>query len=161
MGSSTGLNGRSLLELKRISLEAALGALPNVRCGDVNYLILADVEQLTRKDVDRLPFVKRSGFAAEEEYRIILESDEPQTAAQSIELPINLIGGVYLNPWLPKSIADSVITTVRNIPGCAKLTVRRSYLIDSARWKEAGDRVVGLKTPKAQKPLKLPKAKKR
>jgi hypothetical protein len=149
----TGAADGACLEIRRKPLEAALASLPGVRFGEVDYLVLDEVDALTDADVDRLPFVKRHGFTAEEEYRIILESDEPQRAAYSIELPLGMIGRIYLNPWLPKSLAESVIASIRDVPGCSKLSVQRSHLIDSARWKEAGDRVVGVK--KARKPLAL------
>lgn len=155
----TGAADGACLELRRKPLEAALDNLPNVRFSEVEYLRLEDVDALTASDVQRLPFVKRYGFAAEEEYRIILESAEPQGAAYSIELPLALIGRIYLNPWLPKPLAESVIASVREIPGCKNLKIQRSYLIDNARWKEAGDRVVGLKKPAKPKVLRLPRPK--
>lgn len=151
----TGGADGACLELRRKPLEAALDALPNVRYGEVEYMILDRVEELTPADVDRLPFVKRHGFTAEEEYRIILETDHFQRAAVSIELPIALIGRIYLNPWLPRPIAESIIETIHSIPGCEGLSVQHSQLIESGRWKEAGDKVIGRKKPKRPKPLKL------
>lgn len=151
----TGGADGACLELRRKPLEAALRDIPEVTCGEVEYLILDKVEELTSADVERLPFVKRFGFTAEDEYRIILASNEPQAAARSIQLPVELIGRIYLNPWLPKSIAESVIETIKAIPGCENLSVQRSHLIDSARWKEAGDLVTGRKVAKAKTPLKL------
>lgn len=65
------------LGLKRSPLEELLRSLPNVRYGDVDYLMLGAVDQLTPNDIDRIPFIKRYGFAAEEEYRIIIECDKP------------------------------------------------------------------------------------
>lgn len=152
----TGQADGACLEIHRKPLEAALDGLPEVRYGKVDYLILDDVDTLKPADLNRLPFVKRAGFAAEEEYRIILESDEPQAAALSIEFPLELIGRIHLNPWLPKSIAQSVIETIHAIPGCEKISVHRSQLIDNARWKDAGDRVSGKPSSKAGRVLKLP-----
>ncbi len=151
----TGAADGACLELRRKPLESALAKIDNVRFGPVDYLLLDDVDGLTKTDVDRLPFVKRHGFAAEEEYRIILESDQPQAAALSIELPLAFIGRIYLNPWLPRPLAESIIATVRELPGCKKLSIQRSHLIDSARWKKAGDRVTGVPSAPAKKVLKL------
>lgn len=144
------------LELHRKPLEAALDGIPEARYGKVDYLILDDVDTLKPADLNRLPFVKRAGFEPEKEYRIILESNEPQGAALSIELPLDLIGRIYLNPWLPKSIAQSIIETIRSIPGCEEISIHRSQLIENSRWKEAGDRVSGKPSPKAVRALKLP-----
>jgi hypothetical protein len=151
----TGAADGACLELRRRPLELALAQIERVRFGAVDYLLLDEVDGLAPADIQRLPFVKRHGFSAEEEYRIILESDEPQGAALSIELPLDLVGRIYLNPWLPKSLAESVIATVREIPGCKKLSIQRSHLIDSARWKKAGDRVIGAKSAAKKKTLKI------
>lgn len=131
------------IEIRRQDLEASLDELEGVRYGEVEYLKLDEVEALGPKDCDKLPFVKRVGFQPEDEYRIIAETTAAQRATLSVELPVSRINRVYLNPWLPKPISDSVVTTLRAIPGCSKLTVSKSYLIDSSRWKRAGDRVVG------------------
>jgi hypothetical protein len=43
-------------------------------------------------------------------------------------------------------VADSVIDTLRELPGCANLNIKHSRLIDSTTWKKAGDRAAGKKT---------------
>ncbi|HWW12278.1 MAG TPA: hypothetical protein VN018_07165 [Brevundimonas sp.] len=148
----TGTSDGACVELNRPLLEDALSALEGVRFGEVDYLKLQDVERLTAADVDRLPFVKREGFRAEEEYRIIAETRERQWPSLGIHMPIRWVNAVYLNPWLPRPIADSVKATLRELPGCSKLRVVRSQLIDSGRWKQAGDTIVG--RPKARPHLK-------
>src|SRR5690606_13602701 len=107
--------------------------LEGVRYGEMDYLFLDAVEKLTKADVERLPFVKRQGFIAEEEYRIIAETEAAQRPSTSIDLPVSMINKIYLNPWLPKSIADSVISTLHGIDGCGDITIQRSHLIDSNR----------------------------
>jgi hypothetical protein len=99
----TGAADGACLELRRPELEAALDGVPGIRYGNVEYLLLDEVGALKPADVNRLPFVKRAGFTAEEEYRIILESDEPQAGARSIELPLSLIGRIYLNGYPSRS----------------------------------------------------------
>lgn len=146
------------LEILREPLETALKDQPGVRCDFVDYLTLKKVDRLSPKDIDSLPFVKRYGFMPEAEYRIILESDEPQGAAYSIEMPRKWIGRVFLNPWLPATLAQSTIETIREIKGCKTLKVERSHLINSVRWKRAGDRVAGI-APSKHRVLKLRKAK--
>lgn len=143
----TGTSDGACIEIKRKELESELSKLEGVRFGDVDYLLLEDVERLTESDLLRLPFVKRVGFTPEEEYRIIAETSEGQRPAISVELPIRLISKIYLNPWLPKSIAESVTATLRGLVGGEELKVQRSHLIDSARWKQAGDLVVGKTRP--------------
>jgi len=139
----TGSSDGACIEIRRQPLEDALRPLTGVRFGNVKYLYLDDVEKLTTADLDRLPFVKRVGFTAEEEYRIIAKTQESQAGAISIDLPLEFISKIYLNPWLPKSLAQSVTLTLRSLDGCGKLKIQRSHLIDNDRWKKAGDLVAG------------------
>jgi hypothetical protein len=111
--------------------------------GDIEYLRLEGVENLKDSDVDRLPFVKRVGFSAEEEYRIIAETKKDQKPAFPVKFPVSMISCIYLNPWLPKTIFQSLKTTIQSLPDCGSVRVSRSLLIDSARWKAAGDKVAG------------------
>ncbi|MDQ0138117.1 hypothetical protein J2T08_006062 [Neorhizobium galegae] len=144
----TGTADGACIAIRRDRLEAALALLEGVRYEEVEYLKLEQVERLTPADVNRLPFVKRLGFAAEEEYRVVAETSEAQGPALSIDFPRSMIDCIYLNPWLPRSIAASVRETLRSLPGCGNIRVSRSQLIENGRWKAAGDKVVGKRAPK-------------
>ena len=139
----TGFADGACVELQRAPLENILSSRPEFRFGKVDYLLLKKVEKLTKRDVNRLPFIKRQGFRDEKEYRIIAESDEPQRSAYSIGIKLDWISRITINPWLPESISKSVIQNLKAIPDCGRLSIRKSRLIDSSRWKEAGDRVAG------------------
>lgn len=152
----TGAADGACIELKREPLEAALRKLEGVRFGDVEYLLLNKVEGLTPGDLLRLPFIKRFGFAAEEEYRIIAETRQAQLPAISTYLPVSWINKIYLNPWLPAPLAESVTRTLREIDGCAKLRIQRSHLIENDRWKKAGDNVAEKGRPSAHIRLAQP-----
>lgn len=138
------------LELKRELLETALDGNPDIRFGTVEYLLLEEVERLGPTDLERLPFLKRAGFAAEEEYRIIAHSNERQAAALGIEIELDWISKIYLNPWMPEPLASSVRATLRAVDGCNHIAIQRSHLIDSQRWKSAGERVVEQPAPRAK-----------
>lgn len=153
----TGTADGACIEIRRDLLEKALADIPGVSFGEIDYLLLENVDDLRAGDLERLPYVKRVGFAAEEEYRIVYETSEPQGLAHNLEFPLSWIGKIYLNPWLPDPLYDSVKATLRSLPGCASLTVVKSHLINSARWKKAGDRVVGRAVPKKTMTLKVPK----
>ncbi len=149
------------VEIRRPTLETALATMSNVRFGSMDYLRLQEIDKLTTKDSDRLPFVKRIGFADEFEYRIIVQADEVQGPAYKIGLNLNWINRIYLNPWLAKSVAESVIATLKSIPGCRQLVISRSQLIDSSRWKKAGDKIVGKTTSITKVSLDPPSGNKR
>ena len=92
----------------------------------------------SQPDIDDLPFLKRSAYSDEREYRIIRvgmgESPEPP------EYTINLAGiqSVVLSPWMPKELRISVISALRSIEGCKRLRVTGSRLIESEVWKQFG-----------------------
>jgi len=139
----TGSSDGACLEIHRLPFEAHLRTLDGVRFGPMEYLDLKEMEQLGPTDADRLPFLKRLGFKAENEYRVIADSNEPQAPAMTIPVDLSWVGRVHINPWLPQTLADSVKATLRSIPGCEKLSVTRSALIENTRWKRAGDIVAG------------------
>lgn len=130
------------IELYRQPLEKALANVAGARFGEMEYLTLDSVESLTPHDLSSLPYIKRYAFAAEMEYRIIVETGEPQQPVVWLPMPLSWIAGIRLNPWLPERVAQSVATTIREIDGCHKLKVVRSHLIENKRWKNAGDAVV-------------------
>jgi hypothetical protein len=131
------------VEIFRQPLEQELATLSGVRFGEVEYLRLDEVEKLTSRNLDDLPFLKRVAFEPEQEYRIIVERSEPQQPAIWLEMPIEWIGRILLNPWLPERVARSVRATLKEIEGCGHLTVERSHMIENARWKRAGEAVIG------------------
>lgn len=152
----TGAADGACIEIWREPLEAMLDGLEGVRYGTVDYLPLSRVDRLTRADAASLPFCKRAGFTDENEFRIIAETTEPQAQVLRIDFPLALIGRIELNPWLPDSVAASVMTVLTSINPDLEINIRRSYLIDSGRWKRAGDRVVGRKTPRVFKVKRKP-----
>ncbi len=147
----TGGSGGACIVLKRGLLEEYLEAtsekpsmpVTNVRFGKVEYLRLSDVGRIDQKDMMQLPFLKRIGFADEEEFRIVIETSADQQGAIYIECPLEWIDKIYINPWLPQQQAESLKDTLKEIDGCNNLDIRRSHLIDSSTWKNAGDRAFG------------------
>ena len=147
-----GASGACLV-LKRRPLEASLESSqqePNmkIRYDEVVYLKLEEVKRLSPKDVDRLPFLKRYGFKDEDEYRIVIETKAEQQPAMFIDCPHAWIHTIYLNPWLYESQAESLIETIREIPGCEEIIVKPSQLTDSSTWRKAAGRIAG-ETPRS------------
>lgn len=147
----TGSADGACIELKRGPLEKALNSKKELRFGEVEYLLYKDLEKLTGKDFDRLPFIKRRGFKDEAEYRIIAESDDSQRSAYPVEIKLSWINRITINPWLPDTISKSVIATLKQLPDCSNLDVGKSRLIDSSRWKRGGDDAVGRMSAKRRK----------
>ncbi len=106
----------------------------------VDYFTIA---ALRRGDpaLDRIPFSKRSAYRDEKEFRLLFCSDDEELAAKSFAMPIAAINRILINPWLPAPLAETVITTIRSVPGCQLLPVRQSTVIDGPAWKQLAERV--------------------
>ncbi|CAN7318828.1 DUF2971 domain-containing protein [Rhizobium ruizarguesonis] len=164
-----GASGACLV-LKRRPLEAYLDSHQpepgtEISYDEVNYLRLDEVKKLSPDHIKDLPFLKRYGFKDEDEYRIVIETVADQQPAIFINCPHAWIDTIYLNPWLYENQAQSLIETIREIPGCEKLNVKPSQLTDSTTWREAADRIAGrahrpaLTLAEAGKPKLSPKRK--
>lgn len=132
------------IELNRQLLEQEISKIDGVRFGEIDYITLEQVEKFEKEDIEKIPFLKRIAFSPECEYRIVLESNEIQKSSFSIKISENLINRIYLNPWLPESISNSVKETFRTIPGWEKIHISKSFLIESNRWKTAGNKILGI-----------------
>ena len=146
------------LEIKRPRLEKILSKDPRVRFGNIEYKLISQVAKLRKADRDRLPFLKRKPYEPECEYRIIAETSEPQAPAFSVPIDLAWINRVYLNPWLPKSLFQSIKETIREIPGCRSMTVIQTTMLENSNWKAAGDRLAGVGTAPATVPSIQPTA---
>lgn len=127
------------LEFDRGRLEAAIGRMPELVAGPVEYKLVKDLERLSAKDINRLPFIKRDGYSDEREWRVIANCSKP--ALQTLDIPIDpsWINRVILNPWLPPPLFDTIRGVIQSFPECGKLSVVSSRLTNSSRWKAAGE----------------------
>ena len=143
------------VEFRRAAFEKHIKGNPDIRAEEVEYFYIKDAENIIR--ADRLPFMKRMGFEPEAEYRVIATSGDEQAPALALPIDLRLIRQVFINPWLPESIYKSLKSVMSGIEGCGHIKISRSGLIDSLRWKNAGNRIVG--KPKVGRPV-LPVKKK-
>ena len=100
----------------------------------VDYLLLTQAKR--RKFlVKDLPFLKRSGYKPENEFRAVYESPGKELAALPIPIQLSSIRSISLSPWMHSSLSDTTASAIRAINGCAKLRVSRSTLISNEQWK--------------------------
>jgi len=85
-----------------------------------------------------LPFRKRSAFKAEEEVRVIYESETEAHPFLDVPIELEHIHRISLSPWLHPNQADATKAVIHAIDGCAKLPVYRSTLISNDRWQGFG-----------------------
>ena len=104
----------------------------------VTYKTIGD-QKATIPEVNDLPFVKRSGYRGEEEFRVIFRSSNKSVQSHSVPISVHSISRVVLSPWLPKPLRQPIVSLLRSIDGCKDLEVTRSTLIESNQWKELGE----------------------
>lgn len=118
----------------RQSLLDDLSKEAGVTTGPIEYLLLTEAR--TRKlMVKDLPFLKRSGYKPENEYRAIYTSSSKTLPSLPITIRLSSIRSILLSPWMHTSLSDSTSSAIRSIKGCAKLRVSRSTLISNEQWK--------------------------
>ena len=135
---SSGSSG-VLVEFNLEKLISYVSRTHAIQHGKVRYRSLPEIRNLPPL-LEELPFTKRIGFQDEQEYRLLVTHPDPLKITLSIEVPLTAVDRVIFGPWLPKSVTDAVKKTIREIPGCSKLKMHQSNLIDNAQWKSIVDR---------------------
>lgn len=85
--------------------------------------------------LEELPFLKRSVFRDEQEFRLFLAKDTEQQPTYKIPVSLNTISRIILSPWLPKPVAEQTKRLLKSIKGCKNLDIFRSTLVDNENWK--------------------------
>ncbi|HVJ07865.1 MAG TPA: hypothetical protein VM554_05740 [Acidisarcina sp.] len=123
-------------------LLAELNQYGGIRGRRVSYIPLSELAQ-TSKGITNLPFMKRAPFKPESEYRVIFEDQGKPRSYVDIDIPLSCIDRVYLSPWMPRSVAESVKSALRELGDTEDIEVVRSTLIENDRWAKFGKSVVG------------------
>jgi hypothetical protein len=133
-GGSSG----ACIRFERTKLLKAVKKQPRVTAKTVRYLTLSDIRDLKVK-TGALPFLKRSAYEDEREFRIIYESSTKKDNSLDIAIPLACIERITLSPWIPSALSDHVKSTIKEIEGCNSLKVYRSTLISNENWKALGE----------------------
>ena len=88
---------------------------------------------------DGLPFTKRYAFRDEKEVRMLYTSATEELRSKAIPVPRGAFEELILSPWMPDSLAETVKSIVKTIPGFSMLEVRKSMLFDSPYWRRVTD----------------------
>lgn len=129
------------IELKRIPLERALNGITGVRAERVEYVPIKQMREAGRHRPDQLPFIKRSGYRDEREWRILLTSSKVQRTKFEIPFELEWVNRIILNPWMPKAQRESARRVL--LPLIQKPTrVTATFLTNSTEWKNLGRRLV-------------------
>ena len=126
------------IEFKKDDLITHALKVPGLRAESVTYSTIKNLRSSKPKP-DQLPFLKRSAFGDEAEFRLFVARQETFTAPIRFAVPANVVNRVVLSPWIPKSVSDQVKATIKEINGCKTLKVFRSTLIENEGWKQLGE----------------------
>lgn len=136
-------------EFDRENLCESLSGLDGIRWRNVEYRKLDILRPSSKRWlVSDLPFLKRAPYEPEQELRIIYSSATEEVSAFDVPIEISWIKRVILSPWMPVALRQSVIETIRDIPGCRTLTVQSTSLVGGQLWRA---KVLGAVVDRSQK----------
>lgn len=129
--------GGICITFRTSSLLESFGGVAGLSHREVSYRKLAELGRSQAAIAD-LPFVKRHAYRDEKEYRIIYESQKRAQQPIPFKITIASIERITVSPWLDKIRFAALRTTLRQLPGCSRLKVARSSLMDNERWSKFG-----------------------
>lgn len=129
-------SGGVCIEFDKDMLLKAFPSSEGFRYGKVEYRLISTVTKI-RPKVETWPFLKRKAFKDESEFRIIYENKKDNKRFKHVKIDLHAINKVTLSPWVPESVADSVRELIYTFKGCKVISVKRSPLLDTSRWKKA------------------------
>ena len=106
-----------------------------LHAGPVSYRTLQEM-RAGGPSLEDLPFLKRQAFADEKEFRVFSMQPSPDNGPLRLAMPLSTIDRIVVNPWLPKTVAEHVKVTIKELEGCKSLKVYRSTLVDNDAWKK-------------------------
>ncbi len=106
-----------------------------LRHGPMEYVPLRDIEKVTEKrkpDVSRLPFMKRTAFRFEKEYRFIYGS-ETDEVEKRVPISLDAIYSVIVNPWVDFPGYELIERKIMDLSG-GRIPVSQSRMINHEKW---------------------------
>lgn len=76
----------------------------------------------------------------EGEFRVIYSDSEKERQFLDCDIKLSYIKRITLSPWMPKALFEASKSTLKDIPGCEKLVIARSTLVDNEKWKDLAAR---------------------
>ena len=127
------------IDFKKSELQSTFASDPEVKAQSVRYEKI-DALSISGVPASDLPFVKRLPYKDENEWRVVNTSMVRPRDYPDYDIKLAWINNVYLSPWMPKPLVVSVKKTLRGIPGCSKLNVFQTTLLDNQKWKRVADK---------------------
>lgn len=109
---------------------------PKITQGFMKYRYITDLKLLKNLTIDDLPFQKRASYRDEGEYRVVYTDMDSIVQYKQFRIDLDCINKIVLSPWMAKTVASSIIKTLRLIPSCEEISITSSTLVDNERWKQ-------------------------
>lgn len=123
------------LVFKRSAIIPQLEATQDLRSGWIEYKTL-DALKKAPPSLDQMPFIKRYGFRAEQEFRVLYASAQGGVVSHAVPIDLQALDRVVLSPWLATSLFDVVRNAIKNARGDS-IKVVRSVMINSLEFQRA------------------------
>lgn len=121
--------------------ERLIEAISNISCIQHKAVGYVQWKELSpwNKSPDILPFLKRSVFRFEKEYRLIAAppSGECKSGIYNIDIPLSCITSIYISGEIPEAHFNTLKTLIASFPNCKTLKVRQSGLLKNSNWSRA------------------------
>ena len=100
------------IRFNRAALTKAVTKHDGIRMAEVAHHTLNEIRS-HKLEARRLPFLKRSAFQDEQEFRMIYESSKENLDCLDIPIPLSCITRITLSPWLPRVLVENIKATLR------------------------------------------------
>jgi hypothetical protein len=133
-GDSSGI----CIEFDRFRFLERLNKENKFRVKKVGYYFIDSLEREV-PTIDDLPFIKRKPYEDECEYRVIYENKDKKIPIEYIQITPKDIQRIIINPWVNKSVSNSVKSVIKSIEGFQRTTVFQSTVLENEKWKKIGN----------------------
>jgi hypothetical protein len=106
-----------------------------IHSGSVAYSLMSDLQAKPPR-LEKLPFLKRKQYEDEAEFRIIYENRNKIHRTKDFSLDLTSIDRITLSPWMPPPIAQTVKQLISGLPGCTKIELIRTGVVESSAWQK-------------------------
>lgn len=110
---------------------------------EVTYRTLLQIQRRPPK-LEDLPFLKRTAYKHESEFRILFCTKKKSVSLQNFDIPLNIVDFILLNPWMPPPTAKAVEDVIHRIEGCENIKVARATIVKNDAWQLAANAATDL-----------------
>lgn len=119
----------------REKLVSQLSGIDGIKCRSVEYKTFNEMRESSVR-IDDLPFLKRYGYSAEKEFRVLYESRKAGSIYPTFPIDLSCITRIIVSPWLPETYFKEVKRVLKGTGLPSSVPVSQSTLTGSRTWQE-------------------------